>query len=137
METTMQLAAFDHSQFFGWKKFFDDADKDEPPIEYRLAVLLSEDAIYSLIDFESGGFYLDPESFGFDIRRLHGEAGRDLFEQLETIYGTPGDDQACCDRLWESFNRDRVATDRLLIDAMDEAQISGWVPPAEVLAELT
>jgi hypothetical protein len=136
METTMQLAAFDHSQFFGWKKFFDDADKDEPPIEYGLAVLLSEDAIYSLIDFESGGFYLDPESFGFDIRRLHGEAGRDLFEQLETIYGTPGDDQACCDRLWESFNRDRVATDRLLIDAMDEAQISGWVPPAEVLAEL-
>jgi hypothetical protein len=92
----MQLATLDHyrSQFFGWKKFFADGELDEPPIEYRLAVSLSEDAIYSLINFESGGFFLNPESFGFDVRRLLGEAGRELFEYLETINGVPGNGQA-------------------------------------------
>ena len=94
----MQLATIDHypSPFISWEKFFADGKKDEPPIECRLAVSLSEDAIYSLFDFESDDFHLDPEHLGWDIRRLHGEAGRELFEAVETIYGVPGDDQACC-----------------------------------------
>jgi hypothetical protein len=138
-ETTMQLASLDHyhSPFVNWEKFFADGKKDEPPIECRLAVSLSEDAIYSLIDFETDDFYLDPELFGWDIRRLHGGGtGRGMFEEVVTTFGAPVHDEAYCDRLWKSFDRERVATDRLVIDAMDEAQVNGWDAPAEVLTEL-
>jgi hypothetical protein len=132
----MQLVNIDTPKFVGWERFFADGKMDEPPIECRLAVSPSEDTSYSLIDFETDDFYLKPELFGWDLRRLHGEAGRGMFDEVGGIFGRPRDDEAYRDRLWKSFDRTRAAGDRLIIDAMDEARASGWQAPSEIAAAI-
>jgi hypothetical protein len=145
----MQLATIDSPEFVGWEKFFADGKKDEPPIECRLAVTLSEEGVYSFVDFQDQHFYCDAEHLGWDIRRMHGApdgAGRDMFATLVAICGAPDEcyaptpdggkeyDSSHCDRLWESFDRDQVATDRLLIDGMDDAIHEGWEATPDIAA---
>jgi hypothetical protein len=150
-ETTMQLATLD-SPFVNWEKWIADGEKDEPPIECRLAVPISEEAAFSFIDFLEQHFYCDAEHLGWDMRRLHGGpdgAGWDMFATLVPIGGSPDecyvpapdggkiyDSRAYCDRLWKSFDRDRVATDCLVIDGMDEAVHNGWEAPADIAAAI-
>jgi hypothetical protein len=143
-ETTMQVATIDNPKFFGWERYFADAKRDEPPIESREAVRLSEDAVYSLVDFESDDFFFKAESLGWDMRRQHGGwdgegygAGYDMFATLFAVGGgTWRHPEGYCDQIWESFDRPRADSDRLIIDLMDEALHYGWGAPPEVLAEI-
>jgi AAA domain len=135
----MQIATKDSPEFVGWEKYFADGKKDEPPIECRLAVALSEEAVYSFVDFQEEHFYCDPEQLGWDLRRLHGGpdgAGPDMFTTSVAICGSPDDREAHCDHLWKSFERERVDSDRLIIDGMDEAIFHGWEAPPEVAAAI-
>jgi hypothetical protein len=135
--------------WMSWEKFFADAERDDPPIEHRLAVKLSEDSIYSFIDFQAEHFHCDPEHIGWDYRRQHGDPdgmGRDMFATSVAHFGTSDecwtpmadggkmyDSDAYVDRLWNSFDRQRIDTDRLLIDGMDEAIHYGWKAPPDVM----
>src|ERR1700728_3007320 len=105
----MQLATLD-SPFVNWEKWIADGKRDEPPIECRLAVPLSEEGVYSFLDFQDEHFCCDPEHLGWDIRRLHGGpdgAGWDMFETLFATSGGRRDNpEGHGDRLWESFDRD-------------------------------
>jgi hypothetical protein len=144
--------------FVSWAKYFADAATCIPPVETRLAVPISEDAIFSLLDF---GFdhAPDPQRIGWDLRRLMGDAGRGALAEFVAHHGTPEeclrpydpardgvllddgpttfllcDSAAYIDRLWSTFDRERVESDRLIIDEMDEAIWAGWEAPPEIAA---
>lgn len=139
--TTTVLDPLDDPKFVGLQKWLEDGAKDEPPIEARLAIPISEDAAYSIIDFRDRRFG-DAESFGWDIYRQHGGpggCGRDMFEILYIMssrgFHSEGWRQET-DRLWATYDRPRVSTDCLLIDAADEISHFGWSPPADVAASI-
>lgn len=130
----MQLATREAPKFFSWESFIADGKKDEPPIADRLAVRVSEEAAYSLVDFESDDFYHNPEHLGWDFRRLHGGPHGAGYDMLDTAMATFG--KRCSDALWASFDRPRANSDRLLIDVMDEATHCGWDAPPEIAAAI-
>jgi hypothetical protein len=147
--------------FITWKKYFKDAAACIPAIEMRLAVPISEDDIFSLLDF-CFGRAPDPPRIGWDLRRLMGDAGKGALDEFVALYHDPEeflrphdpardgatlaecrrptigdlvvDSDAHVDRLWASFDRERVETDRLIIDEMDEAMWAGWEAPPEIAA---
>ncbi|SIO53793.1 AAA domain-containing protein [Bradyrhizobium erythrophlei] len=130
----MQLATINSPKFLGWSKYIADAARDEPPIEYRLAVAPSEEAAYSFVDFQEEHFYCDPEHIGWDFHRLYGGpdgAGRDMFDTAMAAGG-----RRCSDEIWASFNRPRAPSDCLLVDGMDEAVHYGWEAPPEIAAAI-
>jgi predicted P-loop ATPase len=136
----MQLTPHEAPKVLSWAKYIAGAERDEPPIENRLAVHISEEAAYSFVDFQEEHFYCAPEQLGWDIRRLHGGLDGAGFDMFDTLFAAKGgrrrhaDDH--CEQLWASFERDRLATDRLLIDGMDEATHYGWEAPAEMAAAI-
>jgi hypothetical protein len=136
----MQLATIDSPEFVDWEKYIADADRDEPPIECRLAVPISEEGAYSFVDFEADDFYQDPEHLGWDFRRLHGGPDGAGWDMFATLFATSGgrrlNPEGHSDRLWESFDRPRAESDLLLIEAMDEAIRYGWEAPTDIAAEI-
>lgn len=136
----MHVATLNDPKFAGWAKHFADGEKHEPSIECRLAVRLSEDAAYSLIDFEADSGRPVAERLGWDLRRQHGGsdgAGSDMFR---TLFAASGGKRrhpdGYCDQLWRAFDRPRADSDRLLIDVADDAIYRGWEAPAEIVAEV-
>jgi hypothetical protein len=130
----MQVAINPTAPPVNWRKLLDEAARDEPPMERRLAVRLSENAVYALVDFESDVFCFDPERLGWDLYQQHGGpdgAGYDMFDTMMAACRMPRDPQ-----VWESFNRPRADSDLLIIDVMNEAAGYGFEPPADVLAEI-
>lgn len=113
-------------------------DIDEPPIEARLAVRISEEATWSLLDRRDGEFPLNPERLGWDLRRQHGDVvGFDMFlDILETNCTRTDFGKAHWEGVWIAFDRPRVDRDLLVIDQMDEATAFGWEAPAEITAEI-
>lgn len=140
--TTTVLDPLDDPKFVGFQKWLDDGAKDEPPIDARLAVSVSEDAAYSIVDYRDQYRYGDAESLGWDIKRQHGGpggCGRDMFETLWILSsrGFRSDGwRREIDRLWPTYDRPRVPTDLLLIDVADEISHFGWSPPADVTASI-
>jgi hypothetical protein len=135
----MQLTTIDKPEFVGWAKYIADSKRDEPPIGCRLAVTLPEEGAYAFIDFQEEHFHCDAEHLGWDLRRLFGGpdgAGWDMFATLVAICGSPDDREAYCDRQWKSFDRERVDSDCLVIDGMDEAIHHGWEAPPEIAAAI-
>jgi predicted P-loop ATPase len=137
----MQVTTKDSPKFVGWEKYITDAERDEPPIECRLAVRISEDAVFSLIDFLDEHRDYDAARLGWDLRRQHDAPdgmGQDMFETLFAANGGRhcGARDGHCDRLWASFDRERVQTDRLLVDEMDDAINEGWEAPSDIAAEI-
>jgi hypothetical protein len=140
--TTLYESPLDNPEFVGIARWLEDGAKDEPPIAARLAVRIDEDAAYSLSDFAAEYFFGDAESFGWDIRRLFDDpngCGLDVFENLYVWSSSKArheDWHQETARLWSSFNRERIASDKLLIDAMDECSHFGWTPPPEIAAAI-
>jgi hypothetical protein len=136
----MQVATIEGPEFVGWAKYHADGARDEPPIELRLAVTISEEAAYSFVDFEADDFYHDPERLGWDLRRQHGGADDAGYDMFATLFAASGgrsrNPDGHCERLWESFERPRIGSDRLLIDLMDEATHCGWEAAPEIAAEI-
>jgi hypothetical protein len=131
----MQVATNSTAPLVDWRRhFLRQPARDEPPIECREAVRLSEDALYALVDFESDVFGLNPERLGWDLYRQHGGPDGAGYGVLAEMLAASG--KRCSDALWASFERPRAESDHLIIDLMDEALHYGWEAPPEVLAEI-
>jgi AAA domain len=155
--------------WMSWEEYIADSEKDDPPIENRLAVTLSEDSVDSYLHFAQP----DPEHIGWDLRRQNaalGDMGHELLSLAVALHGTPNecfrpydpaidgeilevvplsegwtrlqpgslihDSEPYLDRMWSSFDRERIETDRLLIDEMDRAVHRKWEVPPEIFAEI-
>ncbi|MEP2581132.1 MAG: DUF5906 domain-containing protein, partial [Roseibium sp.] len=109
----------------------DTSDQDVPLIADRLIVPISLDALYALTDhFED---YPPPTSIfhlGWDLHHRFGDDAEDEYATLAMAHD--GATRAETALQWKSFQRDRVDTDVLLIDMLDEAEAQGLtLPPAD------
>lgn len=131
---------------------------DIVPLDDRLAVSVSIDAAESLIErYETYSPCVSPMEIGWDLFRLHGGPdgyGSGLFGLIVAVLGDSDEvlfDQDAndpnlwvidigeserVDKMWASFDRPRAASDRLLIDLMDDARHDKWQPPEEITAAL-
>jgi putative DNA primase/helicase len=112
-----------------------------PSLASRGAIHVSLDDCYSLVDFlcdSDAWLPFKPEDYGHDVRRLFGDDGADVYAHLVALHGAGNSDErdgkVAAD--WPSFDRERVGTDRFLVDLMDAARAEGWQPPAAIAAEL-
>jgi hypothetical protein len=106
-------------------------------IAERLAADIPEDAVWSLLDHleDVQRSRLKPDDIGWDLRRLFGDDGYGMYELAVAAFGGAHDGPHM-DARWASFARERVASDRLLIDLMDGERDEGWQPPPEIVDAL-
>ncbi|MCB1745186.1 MAG: AAA family ATPase, partial [Gammaproteobacteria bacterium] len=136
MHTASELALFERrkAEREAVKLTVAQAETDVPPLADRLAVPVSWEAIDVLCAFydehppTTGIFHL-----GWDMRRLFGDEAEDEYSLWAMSHD--GASRAEASLQWNSFTRDRVETDALLIDALDEAESQGAaLPTAETTA---
>jgi hypothetical protein len=116
------------------------------PFKTRSKISVSEDAVESLIYYlEENKPHFQPERLGYDIRRSLGEDGFDLFTIAVSGFGDidaiisrnkSGTRDAYFEAMWSSFDRQKLSSDILLIDAMDEAEAFGWKAPSDISDQL-
>lgn len=107
-------------------------ERDVVDIADRLAIQITEDDLIDLVACEE--VYVEPHRIGHDVRRLFGADDQDIYENILAERGLPRDD---VDSQWASFDRERLPTDRLVVDIADDARSCwNWVPGPELAAAL-
>jgi hypothetical protein len=110
-------------------------------VEARLAARIPFDDLDALFDARRGQFNI--QNYGWDLRRQYGDDGfcHFAFELLEDapaeLVDLPFDEQQrrIADA-WQSFDRPRLPTDRLIVDLAARARADGWQPSAETVVML-
>ena len=111
------------------------------PLDARRTVKITEADFESYIDFieDHPEHRPRPETVGQDLRRLFGDDGYDLYAHLVALSGrilTTDEREQKVAQDWRSFDRERLPSDALLIDALDDARAFGWSPSAALSVEL-
>lgn len=117
-----------------WLREFN-LDYDRVPVERRLAVEVSYDAADALLEHlaELPPKSLHAADLGWDLRRQLGDDGHGLCDLLSAELSEGRVSVAD----WEAFARNRLPSDHLLIDLMEDASHDGWTPPPEITASLS